>query len=662
MNTNKKLYKMKSTLHLYNNGHSYESTFGKGGLGYHPMRMRGDGLVGTDDITGGYYYEAPELGIQRTLLEDMDLDEVERILELDKFDVDNYNSMGPVDINKMARRWTYLKYHYDPSMDWGNDDEEDGDNDIDLFIDEPIVAPYAPMPKSNKLSDKQLIENAQYEMGTKREEEKETKKNKKETLLKKFHLEDIDRVMKSIPNEVKHKTLKSLSESQKQSKLIIEQEYDKLADVIDDVLKDITKSKHRYEMDDIISGLTKNDNSLLKSIMGLSTKKEKYNAIKEDYSIESLTQQEVDILFKHLESIYKIVENIEHHKSEISKNVIKERTFINPETEVLRDIFGHIKKHSLGEKQTKEDSKIENILKDEIVEINSSSNKSIMKDLSSVVADIRKEIGKGSGVAFEHLMDSPKPGNQLQLRNKILTFLGIPTNAIIENNNVKHGSMFLLDLKATDPLTGEILDFPEAKYYQALKSGYEGITMKDEIREYEANYKEEKNKMIAELKDAIDLDDTIEANRLKEILYNFRDYFDSFLNTNGFKYTINKISGEEGQFVPIYNKSKKLTAIDKYESSGRRESRLEESSGTKSSGLFIANDAIVKYIPTDDPKFKLSMTQEWRHTKATGKAPAQYHTRQKPIKGGYYGTLGYPIINESGKDCFILPPWKTKIL
>ena len=168
MNTNKKLYKMKSTLHLYNNGHTYESTFGRGGLGYHPMRMRGDGLVGTDDITGGYYYEAPELGIQRTLLEDMDLDEVERILELDKFDVDNYNSMGPVDINKMARRWTYLKYHYDPSMDWGNDDEEEGDNDDDLFLDEPIVAPYVPMPKSKKLSDKQLIENAQYEMGTRR--------------------------------------------------------------------------------------------------------------------------------------------------------------------------------------------------------------------------------------------------------------------------------------------------------------------------------------------------------------------------------------------------------------------------------------------------------------------------------------------------------------
>jgi len=34
---------MKSTLHLYNNGHSYESTFGKGGLGYHPMRIRGSG-------------------------------------------------------------------------------------------------------------------------------------------------------------------------------------------------------------------------------------------------------------------------------------------------------------------------------------------------------------------------------------------------------------------------------------------------------------------------------------------------------------------------------------------------------------------------------------------------------------------------------------------
>jgi len=43
MNTNKKLYKMKSTLHLYNDGHSFESVFGKGGLGYHPMRMRGSG-------------------------------------------------------------------------------------------------------------------------------------------------------------------------------------------------------------------------------------------------------------------------------------------------------------------------------------------------------------------------------------------------------------------------------------------------------------------------------------------------------------------------------------------------------------------------------------------------------------------------------------------
>ena len=82
---------MKSTLHLYNNGHTHQSVFGHGGLGYHPTRMSGRGFIEKDE-DGNIYYHDEDLGISRTNIDELSLEQIDKIVAEDAhIDLSAYN-------------------------------------------------------------------------------------------------------------------------------------------------------------------------------------------------------------------------------------------------------------------------------------------------------------------------------------------------------------------------------------------------------------------------------------------------------------------------------------------------------------------------------------------------------------------------------------------
>jgi len=306
-------------------------------------------------------------------------------------------------------------------------------------------------------------------------------------------------------------------------------------------------------------------------------------------------------------------------------------------------------------------------------------------DMINELVNITTNSGTSYGNALEKFFADKTPKKNILLKNimsQVIENYKKSDNVI--DNNIKHNDPFyVIDLAVTNKKNMEkiLLELKNQISSRAKIPKWKGTNTMESINNYEKKYNDKKKEYESKYEDAKKNKNIDDIKNYREILKNFRQYYDINVNEDGTLLTDNKIGGAEGSTVPKYNEERKLIRIDEYNwgkiKPGGKKIPYSE---IDTKAIFLQDGGLVNYDISKDSNNHL-VKEITIMSNETGKPVKDYNTNL-PIKrtikyvdnrgilhnpkDEYFMTSTYPLKQKiiSGKPQLVrvLPPHKMKII